>query len=223
MTTHIHRSDSEIKKDIQAELKWDPKIKETEVGVIIKDGAVTLTGVVSNFSQKKAAKNVAKRIRGVRAIADDMEVELPHQAAGSDKDIAERIAHIFEWNAHIPGDDIKAEVRNGCVTLSGKVDWQYQREAAKRQIEFISGVKSINNNIILRKHLKASDLKNKIVKALHRHAKIEANHVSVLAEGDMVTLSGHVDTYFEKELIENTVWAAQGVNKVIDKLIVAPS
>jgi len=223
MTTHIHRSDSEIKKDIHAELKWDPKVNETEVGVIVKDGAVTLTGVVSNFSQKKTVRNVAKRIRGVRAIADDMEVKLPDQAAGSDKDIAERIARIFEWNSLITENNIKAEVRGGYVTLSGAVDWQYQREYAQKQIEFITGIKFINNNILLRKPINADDIKNKIVKALHRHAQIEAANVSVLAKDDMVTLSGHVDTYIEKDLIEKTVWSAPGVHKVIDKLVVAPT
>jgi osmotically-inducible protein OsmY len=220
MTKNKLRTDSEIKKDIEAELKWDPTVEETEVGVIVKDGAVTLTGVVANLSQKTAARNVAKRIRGVRAIADDMEVKLPHQTAGSDKDIAEHIARIFGWNRQISKDEIKAEVRDGYVTLSGNVDWHYQRRSAQKQIEFIPGIKFINNNILLRKPIETDDLKNKIVKALHRHAQIEANHVEVIAKDDMVTITGHVDTYFEKELIEKTVWAAPGVHKVIDKLVI---
>src|SRR5579885_590716 len=135
MTTH--RIDTDIQKDILAELKWDPQVRETDIGVIVKDGAVTLKGSVPFYSHKYAAKNAVKRIRGVRALVDEIEVHSVHQMEGSDKDIAEHIAHLFEWNTQIPGDDIRADVDRGTVILSGEVDWQYQRDYAQKQVETI--------------------------------------------------------------------------------------
>jgi osmotically-inducible protein OsmY len=219
--TATKRKDSDIQKDILAELKWTPEVEETEVGVIVQDGAVRLTGIVPSWSDKEAAKRAAKRIKGVRAVADDMEVKSPYQREGSDEEIAHRIARIFEWNYQIPGDDLKAEVNNGIVSLSGDVDWQYQKNYAQRQVEGIKGVKSVLNSIKIRQRASAGDIKNEIVKALHRHATIEADHVKVMVEGSTVTLTGDVDTYFDMDLVEDAAWAAPGVTKVVDKLRVA--
>lgn len=219
--TATKRKDADIQKDIIAELKWCPEVEETEIGVIVKDGAVTLTGTVPKYSDKEAAKKAAKRIKGVRAIADEMEVKLAYQMEGSDEEIAHRIANIFSWNSQIPGDDVKAEVRNGIVSLSGEVDWQYQKNTVQSYVKDIKGVKSVLNNIKIRERANAGDIKNEIVKALHRHATIEADHVKVMVEGSTVTLTGDVDTYFDMDLVEDAAWAAPGVTKVVDKLRVA--
>tara|TARA_R110002124_G_scaffold233406_1_gene398690 strand:- start:58933 stop:59601 length:669 start_codon:yes stop_codon:yes gene_type:complete len=217
MTT-THRKDSDIKADIIEELKWAPEVEETQIGVIVADGAVTLTGTVSKYSYKEAAKLATKRIKGVKAIADEIEVKLPAQMAGSDEEIAHHIANIFEWNIQIPGEDIKATVRNGIVSLSGEVDWQYQKNYVKQHIQGIKGVKSVMNNILIRKRATAENVKNEIVKALHRHAGLEAANVNVSVANGTVTLNGKVDTYFDMDVVEDAAWAAAGVTQVVDKL-----
>jgi osmotically-inducible protein OsmY len=216
--TATHRKDSDIKTDIIDELKWAPEIQETEIGVIVKNGAVILAGTVSKYAEKEAAKHAAKRIKGVKAVADEIEVKLPSQMIGSDEEIAHHIANIFEWNTQIPGDDIKASVRKGIVTLSGEVDWQYQKNYVKQHIQGIKGVKSVMNDIIIRKRATARDVKNEIVRALHRHAGLEAANVNVSVVNGTVTLDGKVDTYYDMDVVEDAVWAAPGVTHLVDKL-----
>lgn len=218
MVTSVSRVDADIKKDILAELKWDPEIDETDIGVTVKDGSAVLMGTVSSYFQKTAANLAAKRIRGVRSIADEIEVKLPYQMEGSDEDISQRISDLFEWNAQIPADDIKSVVRSGIVTISGDVDWQYQKNYIQKQVEDIKGVRSVINNINLRKKATASDIKNEIMRALYRHASVEASRVNVSIDGGTITLTGIVDNYFEKDLIKNAAWSAAGVTKVIDNL-----
>jgi osmotically-inducible protein OsmY len=214
----MFRKDTDIQKDILDELKWEPAVKQTDIGVIVKDGAVVLTGTVPSYTDKLAAHSAAKRINGVRSIADKIEVKLPAQMAGSDEDIAQRVAQILEWNVQIPSDSIKPEVRKGIVTLSGTVDWQFQRSDAQRQIEGIKGVKSIINSITLRSQAAVTDVKHEIEEALRRHANTEAAKVRVSVIDGAVTLSGDVDSYAEMGLIEDAAWATKGVTKVIDNL-----
>lgn len=218
MTTH--RSDIDIKKDILLELRWDPEVKETDIGVIVKDGAVTLTGKVPLFSHKYAATRASKRVKGVRAIVDEIEVKLPREMEGSDEGIAQHIARTFEWNVQIPADDIEAEVKNGVVTLSGEVERHYQRSYIQRQIEDTKGVRSVINNIRIRKLTTVSDVKGEIVKALHRHANVEAGRVQVAVANGTVTLSGTVDSYWEKDLIKNAAWKMAGVTRVVDNMMI---
>lgn len=219
--TATQRKDSDIQKDIMAELKWAPEVEETEVGVTVNDGAVTLTGIVPKYSDKEAAKRAAKRIKGVRAVADEMDVKLPWQMKGTDEEIAHRISNIFAWHSQIPGDDVKAEVRNGMVSLSGDVDWQYQKTYIQNMVQGIAGVKAVVNSISIRKRATSKDVKHEIVKALHRHAGLEASNVNVSVQGDTVTLNGEVDTYFDMDIVEDAAWAAPGVTKVVDKLRIA--
>lgn len=214
----LQRNDSDLQRDILKELKWEPQVAETDIGVIVKDGAVTLMGTVPSYTDKIAAKRAAKRIKGVRAIADELQVKLPVQMEGSDEDIAHRIAKMFEWNAAIPADDIKAEVRNGIVTLSGAVDWHYLSNNVRRQVEDIRGVKHVINDITVRKRTTSYDVKHEIEEALRRHADVEASRVKVSVSGSTVTLEGTVDSFPEIDLIEDAAWAAQGVTRVIDHL-----
>lgn len=219
--TSTKRKDADIKKDILDELSWrTPQVNADDIGVIVDDGAVRLTGIVPYWYQKDAVKKAVKRIKGVCAIVDDIEVKLPSQLEGSDEDIAHRIAKLFDWNIQIPGDDIDADVHEGRVTITGEVNWQFQRNYVQRQIEGIKGVKSVLNNITLRKQSSSSDIKNEIIKALHRHASLEAKNVKVSVAGGTVTLEGNVDNYFDLDLIEDAVWAAPGVQKVVDKMSV---
>jgi osmotically-inducible protein OsmY len=219
--TALNRKDSYVKKDILDELKWTPQIDQTEIGVIVDSGAVTLTGHVPRYVDKEAAKSAAKRIKGVRAIADEIEVKLPSQMEGRDEEIAHRISEILKWNAQLPGDEIQANVRDGVVNLSGEVDWYYQKGYVKSLVENIKGVKAIFNSIKLKKKTTSKDVKHEIVKALHRHAAFEANKVNISVANGTVTLEGEVDAYSDINLIEDAAWSASGVSKVVDKLRIA--
>ncbi len=216
-----NRTDSDIKEDILDELNWVPQVNETEIGVIVEDGAVTLSGTVPRYADKEAAKNAVKHIKGVRAIADKINVKLAYETEGSDEEVAHRISNILQWNSQIPGEGIQATVRQGVVNLSGEVDWYYQKNTIKKLVENIKGVKGIFSDIKLKKKTTSKDVKHEIVKALHRHATFESNKVNVSITGGTVTLEGVVDSYADVDLIEGAAWSASGVTKVIDKIRVA--
>lgn len=210
--------DEQIKSDIIDELKWDPKVQASDVGVTVKDGAATLTGTVTSFPAKTAAENAAKRVKGVRAIAEEIHVRLIRDKADTDDEIARRIAHVLDWNIAIPDHNIIAEVSQGRVKLTGDVDWQYQRSKAMRQVAEVRGVVGITNNIRIRPRATDPDVKRAIASALHRHATIEASKVDVTIVDGKVTLTGDVDGAFEKDLIEDAVWSAPGVMEVFNHL-----
>ncbi len=212
------RTDQDIKDDVLAEIDWDPQIESTEVGVTVKKGAVTLMGTVTSYSEKLAAERAAKRVKGVHAIAEDIKVRYPSDKTVSDTDIAQRISNIIEWNTSIPRDAITAEVRDGFVTLSGEVDWNYQREVARNQIANVRGVTAVSNLINVKPRVAEADVSKEINRALHRNADLEASHVKVDVSGGKVTLSGNVKAWHERKLVEDAVWAAPGVTQVVDNL-----
>ena len=217
------KSDSELKSDVLAELKWDPRIRSNEIGVTVRDGAVTLTGVVGTYSKKLAAERAVKRVKGVRAIAEEIEVKLPAQMRTSDEGIAGRIANILEWDNALHDSNIQAEVSKGHVTLTGEVDWLYQRQTAGRRAQELQGVTSVSNKVTIRprKHPVApEDIEKNIMAALHRHANIEASKISVSVIDGKVALNGVVDALFELELVQDAVWATSGVKEVADHLTI---
>jgi osmotically-inducible protein OsmY len=219
-------TDQELRADILAELERDPRVRSTEIGVIVKHGAVTLTGVVEDFADKVAAERAVKRLKGVRAIAEDIQVKRPAELRLTDEGIAERIAEILSWSSTFRDTDIQAEVRNGHVTLSGEVDALYQKQAAARRVGELEGVTGIFNRIRVRETAagnRARDIEREIMSALHRHANIEASKVRVSVSGSNVTLDGTVDALHERELIEDAVRHTVGVTDVIDNLAVGAS
>lgn len=215
------RTDEQVRDDILAEIEWDPRIKSTEVGVTVKNGAVSLLGTVNTYAEKLAAEEAAKRVRGVRAIAEEIKVKLPSSDRATDEDIAERIAQILQWNTAIPGDNIKAEVRGGFVALSGEVDWHYQRETARNLIAGVRGVSAVSNLIKVKTRVQPSDVTREITRALHRNADVESSKINVDVAGGRVTLRGDVKAWYERKLVEDAVWAAPGVTEVVDNLRVA--
>lgn len=215
------RTDEEIRDDVLAEIDWEPQIESTEVGVTVKNGAVTLTGTVSSYSEKLAAERAVKRVKGVYAIAEEMKVKYPSDKSVTDDEIAERIASIIEWNTSIPRETVKAEVRDGFVTLTGEVDWNYQREVARNQIANVRGVTAVSNLINVKPRVAESDVSKEINRALHRNADLEASHVQIDVKGGKVTLNGNVKAWYERKLVEDAVWAAPGVTQVVDNLRVA--
>jgi osmotically-inducible protein OsmY len=220
------RTDQELRADILAELERDPRVRSTEIGVIVKHGAVTLTGVVEDFADKVAAERAVKRLKGVRAIAEDIQVKRPAELRLTDEGIAERIAEILSWSSTFRDTDIQAEVRDGHVTLSGEVDGFYQKQAAARRVGELEGVTGIFNRIRVRETAagkRARDIEREIMSALHRHANIEASKVRVTVSGSNVTLDGTVDALHERDLIEDAVRHTVGVTDVIDNLAVGAS
>lgn len=215
------KADASIKEDVSAELKWDAEIDDSRIGVIVGNGAVTLTGHVPSYRQKMAAATATKRVSGVLAIVNNLEVRLEAENRTTDEGLAERIANVLKWNVSIPGQGIKAEVKNGIVTLRGEVDWQYQRSNILKNIEHVSGVVSVIDRITLKTRASQRDIQQKIKDALKRHADVEENNISISISGGTATLSGTVESIPEMDRIEYAVWAAPGVSRVIDNLRVS--
>ena len=212
--------DAQIKRDVQDELRWDAEVDDTKIGVIVGNGAVTLTGHVPNYRQKMAARDAAKRVAGVNAIVDNIEVRLPDSYRMTDEGLAERISNVLKWNVSAPSKPIKAEVSDGIVTLTGEVEWHYQRTNIIQNIQHVSGVIGVIDQITLKPRLSASDIQTRIKSALERHADIEASKVSVAVSNGTVTLTGNVDSLEEMDRVEAAAWAAPGVSMVVDNLSV---
>jgi osmotically-inducible protein OsmY len=215
------KTDTQLKHDIQEELNWDPEVDSSKIGVTVSDGAVTLTGHVGTYRQKIAARAVVKRIADVRALVDNIDVRLDREFSVTDEGLAERIAHVLTWNVSGGGKGIKAEVRNGVVTLTGEVEWQYQRANIEKNIEHVGGVISVVDRISIKPRAATPEVQKRISEALKRHADIEALKISVAAADGTITLSGTVESLAEKDRVENAAWAAPGVTRVIDNLRVA--
>lgn len=215
------KTDAQIKQDVSAELKWDVEIDESKIGIVVNNGALTLTGHVPTYRQKMAATAAAKRVAGVLAIVDEIEVRLSSQHRATDEGLAERIANVLRWNVTNELKGIKAEVKNGTVALSGEVEWQFQRSNILKNIEHVSGVVNVINLMTLKPRVSATDVQKRIMDALKRHADIEASKIQVMAVNGMVTLSGTVESIDEMDRVEHAAWTAPGVTTVVDNLRVA--
>jgi len=212
------RSDEQIRDDILEEIDFDPKVESTDIGVTVKDGAVTLHGTVHNYFEELAVIKAAKRVKGVHAVVEEIKIKFPSDTTADDKDIAERIASLCGWNTTFRKYDIKAEVKNGRVSLSGAVDWQYQRTDIRDHVSRLRGVTGVTDSIVIRPHASQTDVKRKIVAALHRSATLESSKINVEVVDGTVTLKGHVKAWYERQLAENAAWSAPGVTKVVDQI-----
>jgi osmotically-inducible protein OsmY len=215
------KTDAKIKQDVLNTLKWSSEIREEDIGVVVHNAAVTLTGHVPTYWQKRAAKAAAKRVADVKAVVDNIEVLLDSQVRITDEGLAQRLANVLKWNVSAQGENVQAEVKNGIVTLTGEVDWQHQRANIEQNAAHVSGVANVISLITIKPRLSASDVKKQIREALEHHADVEASKVSVEAVDGKVTLSGTVDSLAEMDRIENAVWAVPGVSELINNLYVA--
>jgi osmotically-inducible protein OsmY len=217
----LSSENEKIRKDVIAELEWEPSINAGSIGVAVDDGVVTLSGHVQNYSQKSTAESAALRVRGVQAVAQEIEVRLPKgpkDFSTSDDEIAKRALDAMQWDVRVPNEWIKPVVENGLVTLKGEVDWQYQRTAAEECIRHIAGVTDVFDHITLRSRPVADDLQDRIEAALRRNAAIEAGSIRVTVLNDHVVLEGWVRSKAEHSAMEQAVWAAPGVRSIDDRV-----
>ncbi|WP_207867461.1 MULTISPECIES: BON domain-containing protein [Pseudomonas] len=214
-------NDLSLRKCILEELEFQPEIDAANIGVSVEDGVVTLTGHVKSYAQKVSAERAVKRVRGVRALAEEIEVRLERNAGTADDTIASRALKIIHWSSDVPEGDIKVIVQGGRITLEGEVDWQYQKETVERSVRKLTGVTAVNNRLTLRPRLDVFDIQQRIEAALKRNAEVEAKDIRVKVEGDVVTLEGRVHLWRERQIAERAAWSVPGVSRVEDHLLLA--
>ncbi len=212
------KTDLDIQQDVIAELLWEPGLRVAEIGASVKNGVVILSGIVDSYYKKVLAEKAAKKVAGVKAVAEEIQVRVPGSKKYSDLDIAEAVLNALEWNSTVDEEAIAIKVENGCVTLEGDAEWNFQKESAQKAVENLVGITSIINNIRVKNKVTMDALQEKIGEAFVRSATLDADKIHIKVEGDKVTLSGTVRSFAEKKDAERTVWSSPGVMHVINNL-----
>lgn len=218
------KTDSKLQQDVMNELKWEPTIKAAEIGVGVTDGVVTLSGYVDSFYKKWAAERAAARVFGVKGVVEELKVKLPGSLKRPDEAITQIASHALEWNVAVPQGRVKVQVQDGLVTLSGEVDWRYQKEVAEEAVRYLAGVVLVNNLISIKPAIKTpeTDVKNEIENAFQRNALLDARRVTVETRGSKVILKGSVRNWAEREETERAAWAGPGVTEVESHITFSP-
>jgi osmotically-inducible protein OsmY len=216
------KKDTDLRHDVLDELEWEPSLDAAEIGVTAHEGVVTLTGAVKSYAEKMTAERATKRLHGVKAIANDIEVRLPGAAERNDSDIAGAAVDALKWRTVVPNDRIKVLVTKGWITLEGDVDWQYQKDAAFEAVHHLLGVKGVTNLIGVKPRASASDVRSRIEAAFRRSAELDAQQVRVETRDGKVTLRGDVHSWSERQEAERTAWSAPGVTQVENLIAIAP-
>ncbi|HMK85692.1 MAG TPA: BON domain-containing protein [Steroidobacteraceae bacterium] len=211
-------SDSDIQRNVQNELQWEPSVDDREIGVRVSDGVVTLVGTVSHYADRYNAEQVAKRVAGVRAIANEIQVKVPKPGERSDSDVATAAANALKWNVAVGSCGIKAVVKQGWVTLSGEVAYGYQRGVAENLVRYLSGVTGVSNDVIVKPSVKMADVKGKIEAAFQRQAELDAKDIDITVDDGTITLKGWVHSWRERDDAARAAWGAPGVKKVDNQL-----
>jgi len=214
------KTDAQLKADISAELEWDPSIHAANVGVAVKEGVVTLTGHLETYAEKYAIERAVQRVEGVQAVAIELDVKLDPGHKRSDADIAAAAESALQWHALVPEDRIKVMVEKGWVTLTGEVDWEFQRASAERAVRPLTGVVGLSNGITLKLNAAPGNISARIRDALARQAEREAKGIEVTISGSVVTLRGRVHSWAERAAAQGAAWSAPGITQVINQLSV---
>jgi osmotically-inducible protein OsmY len=216
------KTDNELQKDVATQLAWEPGIGHEDIAVAAKDGVITLGGTVDTYAQRYAAERAVERVKGVRAIANDLTVKLDKTSERSDSEIAHAAVTALRADVEVPDERITAKVSKGWLSLQGEVNWQFQRNAAERAVRYLAGVKGIANGIQVAATPARADIKLRIEAALKRAAEVDAGHIGVETEGHLVTLRGTVRSLAEKNDASRAAWGTLGVNQVANLLVVEP-
>ena len=218
------KSDRQLQQDVQAEFRWDPRVEPNEMGVQVKDGVVTLTGFVDSYAKKLAARDAAYRVEGVLDVADDLQVRLPRPSERSDSEVAQAVRSALAWDVNVPDQFIRSTVANGVVTLEGEVDNWSQRLDATRAVNWLTGVKSVNNLIAVKPtaRVDSAGVRQAIQEALSRQAEREAQRVQVAVRDGAVTLTGKVRSWAERNAVESAACFAPGVQDIDNRLTIDP-
>jgi osmotically-inducible protein OsmY len=215
------KSDEDLQSDVMAELRWDPMVDAADIGVSVEHGAVTVGGHVKSYAEKVAAERAAKRVFGVKAVADEIEVKVPGSETHDDSAIAEAVADALSWNVRVPPDKVKAVVSKGWVTFEGEVEWAYQQSAVERTVRDIKWIRGLTNRVTVRPRVTPRDVEKKILEAFHRSADVDARGIRIETRDGTVTLHGPVRSWSEVEAAKRAAWAAPGVSRVISELVVS--
>ena len=216
------RMDQDIRRDVEAELAWEPDVQSTDIAVKVKDGIVTLTGFVKSYSEKYEAERVAKRVLGVKAIVNDLEVRLASGSERLDREIAEDALDALKRDLPVSSQGLKAVVRDGWITLEGQVQWDFQRRTAEEAVRRVRGVKGVVNLIKVEPKASPAEVKTRIEEALKRNAEVDAKNIQVDADGGTVTLRGRVRSWAERDSAEKAAWRAPGVREVRNLIVIEP-
>lgn len=214
------KTDADLKRDVEAELAWDPAVRSTDVGVSVKEGVVTLSGHIGTYAEKYAIQRALRRVPGVKAIAIELDVTLAPNHRRSDTEIALAIEHALKWNTVVP-DKITVMVDKGWVTLQGEVEWDYQRRSVEDAVRHLMGVVGISNDIAIKPRVAPTDIEKRIAAALQRQLERELKRIEVKVEGSTVTLKGSVNSWHERDAAQGVAWQAPGVRAVINELRIA--
>jgi osmotically-inducible protein OsmY len=214
------KRNEDLQKDVQDAIKWEPLLNAAEIGVIAKDGIVTLTGTVDSYAKKLEAEDAAKNVAGVKALVEKIEIKMESSAKNGDTEIAKDVLDSFKWNWEIPKDKVKVKVEKGWVTLEGELEWNYQKEAAKRSVNNIIGVKAVTNKITIKSETHDEIEKKDIEYALVRNSSLDSEDISVKVSGNNVTLKGIVHSFYERGEAERIAWNAPGVWTVDNELVI---
>lgn len=212
------KTDVQLQKDVMEELNWHPFLQAAQIGVAANNGVVTLSGTVGSFAQKMEAERATKKVAGVKAVAEDIQVSLPFSFQKTDSELAEAVLTALKWHSVVPEEKIKVSVEKGYVKLEGEVEWEYQKTSARMAVENLTGVRSVINLITVKTTVTAKDIEQKIRDAFQRSASVDSSHITAQVSGHKVTLKGYVRSLSEKEDAETAAWNASGITMVDSKL-----